>query len=442
MIRGALARMSSGLDEQMREVLGKAILSLAIRVGGAAAQFAFSVLIARLFGPAGLGAYALALSVVVIASTLARWGLDQATLKHVAIHATRGERSAMRSLVDQGLLVTGVAALVVSLALWLAAPWLCRELFDEPDLSGLLRIMVLSITPFTLLNVLAEAIRGLRKIAVHTLVQGFLVPLFSILLLLIWHFMANTGLSGAAASYAGACLLTAGAAYLLWRETLGRDAVGSVRVDPLPLRALFATASPLGWVALIGVAMSFTETLLLGVYRSSGDVGLYAAALRLALLVNFVMIAFNSILGPKFASLYHESKLQAISALARKSILTMLVVVAPLLFVFVAAPRQVLSLFGSEFGDAAGALVVLSVGQLLGILVGPAGIFLMMTGHERVMRANLVFSYLANLFAGIALIPTLGVMGAALSATIGIVVLNLTCWVSARRALSGPVETG
>jgi|GEM_PF-5842840 len=60
----------------MPEVLGKAMVSLVLRVGGSAARFTFTALVARIFGPTGLGRFALSHSDVVIASTIANWGLD------------------------------------------------------------------------------------------------------------------------------------------------------------------------------------------------------------------------------------------------------------------------------------------------------------------------------------------------------------------------------
>jgi O-antigen/teichoic acid export membrane protein len=436
MIRDSLAKINSFLDDQMREVLRKAAISLTLRVGGAAAQFAFTVLIARMFGPTGLGRYALALSIVAIASTFARWGVDQATLKYVAIYAARGEKEAVSRLVNQGLHFIGVTGVVVSSVLWLLAPWLARGIFHDMELIVLLRIMIFSILPFSLLNLLAEAIRGLQRIGVHTLVQGVLVPLFSIVFLLLYQFIAGKGLRGAGIAYVSACILVTGTAFFLWQIYLKRQRNDSINNGPVSRRILLTTASPLAWVTLISVAMSFTETLVLGVFRTSAEVGLYAAALRLALLVNFVIIAFNSILAPKFASLYHESNLSAVSALSSKSILAMSVVASPLLGIFIIFPRQVLALFGTEFVSAAAALVVLSFGQLFSILVGPVGIYLMMTGLEKTMRSNLLLSYMANLIAALLLIPSLGVMGGALSATIGIFFLNFSCWVAARRSMT------
>lgn len=433
MIRVLIDKTLGALDPRMREVAGKAALSFALRLTGAAAQFGFTVLVARLFGPAGLGAYALALSVAVIASTLARWGLDQAALKYVAIHAARGEKAAAGRLVRQAGVLVGGGSLAVTVLLWLAAPVLCREIFHDPELSWLMRLMALSIVPFSLLNLLAEALRGLQRIGAYTLVQGVLVPVFSIVLLVMLQYTAGAELTGAAQVYVASCLLAAAGSLCLWRFYLGREG-SETQVKPTNSRTLLNTANPMAWVALISVAMSFTETLLLGIFRTSGEVGLYAAALRLALLLNFVIIAFNSILAPKFASFYHAGDLESVHFMARRSIKLMLVATSPVFVLYFLVPGQVMQLFGAEFADASLVLTILTVGQLVNIATGPVGIMLMMTGHERVMRKNLLITSAFTLFFGAFVIWRFGMIGAAGSAATGMLLLNgLSVWAVRRR---------
>ena len=429
MIRRGLAKVLTGQDEQMREVLGKAALSLILRVGGAAAQFAFTVLIARMFGPAGLGRYALALSVVVIASTFGRWGVDQASLKYVAIHAARGEQAAVKRMIWQAAWLVIVGSLVVTMLLLAVVPWLSRQVFHDPELTWLMRLMTLSIVPFSLLNLVAEAHRGLRRIGSYTVIQGVLVPLLSISLLLVFHQLGGMELYAVALAYVIACLLTTSAALFLWRLSLGSGGKGEGTAKATPVRTMLATANPMAWVALISVAMSFTETMLLGIFWTSEEVGLYAAALRLALLLNFVIIAFNSILAPKFAALYHAGNLESMHMLARRSVTLMLLVTSPIFLLFFLMPDQALGLFGSQFSGTSRVLRVLTLGQLINIATGPVGIMLLMTGHERLMRSNLLVAALCSIVFGTLMVSRFGVIGAAISAAFAMLVLNgLSVW--------------
>jgi O-antigen/teichoic acid export membrane protein len=420
------------LDLGMQEVAGKAVSSFAYRLIGTLAQFAFIVLITRLFGPAGLGSYALAQSVVIVASTVGRWGIDQAALKYVAIQANGGEPVGVKRIVSQAVLLVTGFSLAVTLLIWLAAPWLGNNFFHSPDFVSLLRIMALSIVPFSLLNLLAEAIRGLRRIGPYTLLQGVAVPVLSILFLLACLYGSGPSLKSAAGAYVVSCGLAMLIGFLLWRLYLGgyrqkaRISGADTGIGP---RQLLATANQMAWVTMIAVAMGYVETIFLGMFRSDVEVGLFSAALRFSLLPNFVIIAFNSILAPKIASLYHAGEFGSVRFLARRTVKLMLLVTAPIFALYFFLPHYLLGLFGSQFGEAAAVLTILSLGQLLIIAAGPVEILLMMTGHEKLMRRNQIVAAGCGLFFGGLLIYRFGAVGAAWSQVIRSLVVNaLSIW--------------
>jgi O-antigen/teichoic acid export membrane protein len=77
--------------------------------------------------------------------------------------------------------------------------------------------------------------------------------------------------------------------------------------------------------------------------------------------------------------------------------------------------NQVLGLFGEEFLAAKGAMVVLILGQLVNVGAGSVGYLMQMTGHQN--QCAMVFGSCAgmNVVLNIILIPTLGVLGAAIA---------------------------
>jgi len=196
-----------------------------------------------------------------------------------------------------------------------------------------------------------------------------------------------------------------------------------------------ASGTPIAWVAILSVWLGFCETILLASFRSAAEVGLYAAALRLALLVNFLLLAFNTLLAPRFAVLYGRGELSEIRRLARTSVLAMLVLASPFFLALFLVPGALLAWFGNEFRAAVPALMILAVGQLINLSTGPVGTILLMTGNEQIMKRHTVTTVVVNLAAAILLIPVWGVAGAAASAAIGMALLNLLSWYSARGLL-------
>jgi O-antigen/teichoic acid export membrane protein len=233
---------------------------------------------------------------------------------------------------------------------------------------------------------------------------------------------ADWGVHGATWAYACAAALTALAAYLLWKKaTLGLDTQAGSFATPTLLRS----SLPLFWVSSMTSIMGWTGTFLLGVWGTSADVGIYTAAARTALLTSLILIAVNSIAAPKFAALYRQGDFDALSSTARHSTLLMALLATPILLVFLAFPRLVLGLFGTEFQAGGPILSILALGQFVNVATGSVGYLLMMSGHERSVRNNMVFAAALNIGLSCVLIPLFGRIGAAVATAVAIATLNL-----------------
>ncbi|MDX8389643.1 MAG: oligosaccharide flippase family protein [Mariprofundaceae bacterium] len=413
----------------LREVLSGAGISLLLRLLGAGAQFIFSVALARLYGADGLGVYTLALSFTVISSVLARWGLDQAALKLVAIYAEKGEWGKVRAVQLHAMKLVMLISVIITTLLLISSQWLVEYLFHQQGLSALLSILALAIIPFSGLNLIAECLRAVKKVSAYTVIQSVLVAIVAMAgVLLLDQF--EIGVQSAAYAYVFACYITFFVALCVWRHIILQKKI-STKTN-LDLK-LFETASPMAWVTIVATLMSFSETVLLGLFRSSDEIGIYSASLRFALLTSFIVIAFNSVLAPKFASLIRDNEKSMVQELARNSAVLMLLAALPLLVVFIFFPEYTLQLFGDEFEKGGRVLVILALAQMVNVGMGPAGLLLMMGGHERVMRKLSLYTWIISAGAGLLLIPLYGAIGAACSAFIGIVLLNILAVLGVRK---------
>ena len=83
-----------------------------------------------------------------------------------------------------------------------------------------------------------------------------------------------------------------------------------------------------------------------------------------------------------------------------------------------------MALFGESFVSGSGLLVVLALGQFTTVISGPCGNLLMMSGYEKLMRNIVGFCGVFNIILNIILIPAFGVIGAAMSTSLGLLAAN------------------
>ena len=424
----------------LRKLLVGAGSVLLARLVGAVGQFVFYLVLGNQFGAEGLGLFVLALTVSVVASTIGRWGLDQLMLRRLSGYHARSEHVAFRALFIYVAAVVFFLSALIGGAMWLLAPSISRLLFGRPELSEMLRVFAFSVPPMALIQLAGEGMRAAGKSALSAMVQTGLVPLLAL------GFLActpNENAVNAAVVYFVAGVIVLFASLSILAFTVFPPIAAQVHAADTPSAGeLLASGTPIAWVAILSAWLGFSETILLAGFRGGAEVGLYAAALRLATLVNFLLLAFNTLLAPRFAVLYGRRELVQIRQLARVSVLTMLALATPIFLAFFLFPGTLLAWFGSEFRAAAPALMILTVGQLINLSTGPVGTILLMTGNEQVMKRHTVTTVLINLVAAIMLIPAWGVAGAAASAAIGMATLNLLSWYSARALLQPKQAVG
>ncbi|MFQ5889931.1 MAG: flippase [Gemmatimonadota bacterium] len=414
----------------MREIVRGASISFVVRVAGAAVALSFNIALARILGTDGTGLYFLALTVVTVAVAVGRLGLDNVLLRLTAASASQKEWSRLAGVYRTGIGTALVSSMTVAAVVFVAAPWISEVLFSKPALTRPLRWMSLAILPVVLTFLYSELLKGLKRILNSQLVRGIAIPGLSLVFLLL--FGRRSGLLGAVWAYIAATCMAALVGLWLWRSATPQLREG--RQDCRP-GELLDSSLPLLWVALLSLVMGQTSTVLLGIWRTSSEVGIYSVATRTAILTSFIMVAVNSIAAPKFAELHNRGDTRALASTAQQSARMMLLLASPPFLLFVTFPSRVMSIFGSDFGSGGIVLAILAFGQFVNVATGSVGNLLMMSAHERATRNLIIAAATLNVALNVLLIPPFGLHGAAVATSISLVAHNIALTVFVRRLL-------
>ena len=82
--------------------------------------------------------------------------------------------------------------------------------------------------------------------------------------------------------------------------------------------------------------------------------------------------------------------------------------------------------FGNEYVKGKWVLIILSLGQFVNCIAGPAGYILQMTGKEKVFKNIIIFSVFINVTLNFILVPFYGILGASLSSLFSLLISS-TC---------------
>lgn len=383
---------------------------LALGAGEAIARmltFAGHAWVARQLGVGVYGVISLAAAAFLYLQRVADGGLTQGLgLRELAADRANVERLAPSLIVARLLLSTVLAVLVAAGAL---------ALLPAPD-GPVLAVMALVLLPYgasplwvALGLKQARAVAGARTVA-ELVVLG--------LLLLLVHDPGDVARVPAAQLVGEAVTALVLALALRKSGVQLRPTLVWARVRPLVPRAV-----PLMLSGLMALVVYNSDFFFLRIFRDSTAVGLYGVAYMLVSFLLNLGTAFNQSLLPTLAGLeagsVDERSLYRTS-MAQVFALTLPAAVGGALV----APGIIAVAFGEGYALSAPALAWLLPSVPLVLLRGVPTMALIARGREdRVLRINLVATGV-NLALNFALIPGLGILGAALS-TVGTEVVRL-----------------
>lgn len=389
-------------------------------------MFATTLLIARQLGGSALGTYALVYALLTILGLLSLCGFRAALTRWVAIHLADDDPGAVRAAIRLCMAISVGVSVIVSGVLLLLAPQL-GGLFHSDHMVRGVQIVALALPGTAIRDTALAGIQGWRSQKAYTLIGAVGEPLARLAMAAAF-IIAGFGIEGPLWALLIGTWAAAAAAWIALRRRL--RGIAHV-VTSTEVRRIFAF-SMVSWVStLASTGLIWADTLLLGHFEASGQVGLYAVATRLVNLAVFVMAPINAAFAPMFAHSFHRRERGEMNRAYRAATGWILQLSAPAFALLLLYPGALLSLFGGSYRSGATVTVLLALGQFVNAVTGPCGTVLSMAGKVWLNMLNNITALVVNIGLNLWLIPQYGVKGAAVAWMVSLTLVNLARLVEA-----------
>lgn len=408
--------MTSSKEKDLSLLLSSATLIMAGQVFVSGSQLLERVVIARFLTPDAYGEVSMGLALFTFGYTIALLGFQQGVPRYMSrFH----DDVRVRGVWATGLLVTSVASLVVAALFAFNTEWVARLLFEREASRQLLALFAVCIPLYVLYRVAIEGIRGKEVTIYKTYVSDLLYPATR-LALLVGLLSVGYGIVAAGLAYLGAIVVAVVGSHLLLNRLV--PLVGSVE---LRAREMLLFSLPLVFATLASRLLTQTDTLMLGYFRPSYEVGLYSAAYPLAGGMLLIMYSFGFLYLPMASRLDAGNRRDELDEIYKLTSKWIFVVTFPLFLAFVVFADDVLAIFfGETYAEAWLALVFVSIGFFTSASLGRNRETISALGYTKyVMYAN-VLAFGLNFGLNLLLIPIFGFVGAAVTSAISYVALN------------------
>ena len=399
----------------------RAAIALGLQLSGIAVTYALQVFLARWMGATQYGVYDYVISIATFLGFLACLGLPNSILRFIPEYSVKEDWGKLRGIVWGSWRYVFISSMLIAvIAIAISIGWSKYR----PQVTVTLLSFVLgmgTIPLWALVRHQREMARGIKQMILAYFPSMVMFPL----LVIIGGLYYRDNLSSNRAIAIALLSLSLVSIFQLWlfkRQMPEQCATTKAIYVP---REWFAVAFPLLFNDGAMVILSHTDIIMTGAILDPFSVGIYSAAFKTASGVSFLLAAVNAIAAPMFAT-FHAQKdhegLQQLTATVARWLFYPSLVFALMLIVFA---QKVLGLFGSEFVAARWSMSILILGQLVNVGAGSVGYLMQMTGHHGKCAYVLGCSAVLNLILNSILIPTLGIMGAAIATAVTMAVWNI-----------------
>ncbi len=416
-------------------IMTRAVVTLLGGLFGGAMIFFNEVLAVRFLGVTTYGLYALAYAFTKIGEAISLCGLHVGILHFLPIYDRQGKRPLVLGTILASLTGPLLVACGLYLTLWFLAPWLATDFFHKPGLIPYIRIVSLAIPFMSLSEILGLATRGFGYAKYYVIARQVVPQLaFTFMLVLLW--LAGWNKQWIGMVFVGAYVAAFSAGLISVGIILGRDVW---HIKPLfPFRALYRYSFPILINSLLYMVIIWTDILMLGVFRSSDQIGVYRVCLQIVLFFNLFLLSFNAATCHIYPILEKENRhaelVQAYGTVTR----WLIMVSVPIYLMMAYNGADILLLINSEFSSGKLPLLVLASGYFLHCALGSSGFLLVLCRHQKVEMANAAGAALANIVLNLLLIPRYGLMGAATATSISLIIITVLRVIQVRYLMHVP----
>ena len=406
-------------DQKFSEILTGSAWAMSARVLSAGFGTVASIIIARFYGADVVGIVAVIHSFLMLATIFTVLGTQTSLLRLIPEHLVKySPTSAFKVYRKTQYMVIGVS-LLTSIVFFICADLIAAKVFSKPYLSAYFALASIFVVFKSLMLLNTQAVRGLRLIRGFALMQ--MLPQGLNLLLLVSLGLLWPGQNVPVYALIGGFAITGVLGWIIMEYEFKKQMRPHDAVHPISACSILSVSLPMLMAHTMTFVIGQTGVIILSIYRSEAEVGYYAIAVKLATLTSFILNAVNSMAGPKFSELFHSNKMDELFYVAKKSAKLIFWTTSPILLGLILLGKQILHIaFGEEFAVAYFALILLSLGQFVNSVSGATGIFMNMTGNQRVFR-NIVFMAAAvNIVLNLLLTPDYGIFGASVATMVSL----------------------
>jgi len=417
------------LDQNLKFLVGSSFFVFLGIVLSKLLTYFYRIIIARNFGPEIYGLFSLALIIFLWSISLSSFGIYEGIVRFVSFYRGKKDWSKINYLFRLAIFILFCFSIIFGLALYYFSDILANSLFHNLSLILFLKPLSFVIPLYVLSYAFLAVIQAFEKAKAYSFISDVLRSFFQVgsLFILILIFGTKSGLI--IISYIIGILIIFFSSYFYCKNkiqvvfnkgNINKKIKAKIRGD------LFSYSWPLIFSSTLLILFTSIDSVFVGYFRDAFDVGIYNAAIPIAMLLTFFPFLFIRLFYPMINREFSRKNFGMIKELSKQVEKWIFMIGLPLSMIMILFPGEIITLlFGADYILAESVLKILAIGTFFYSMSLIPYNLLLMNGKSKIILLNIIIVSVLNIILNILLIPKYGLEGAAFSTTFSFVVLTL-----------------
>lgn len=412
--------MDAEIENSLNKIAKGGFFILASTFIGILMTFIIKLLIVRNLSAEEVGILSIIFTIINICVSLSTIGLVMGVTRFISLYLSNKEYKKVRAVIRSSISLTIITSILFFIIVFLSSN-LISIFFNNSNLGLALRIYSFSIPLLVIFEMFIAIFRGYSRINIKVKYQDILYPFF-IFLFLISLLVIGFNLINVLIIYIISILLVLSIFLIKYYKSILKFLKKPYSKTIKKTLILFSL--PIFFKQILSKIMSWTDIIILGLFFKETLVGIYHVSFSLASYIKIILSSISFIYVPIMSSLINKK----VSFRKIYSIITKWIffITFPVFIIMSIYPKEILVvLYGSNYISGYLILNIILIAFIIHILVGPNGVTLSLLGDNKFLLYGSLFTAIINLILNLILIHYIGIIGAAISTSFSLTLMNL-----------------
>ena len=412
------------LDESLKAVAKGAGIIFVGTIIGKILGMVNTILLARFLEPSKYGLFSLGLTVVEILAIIGVFGLTSGVVRFIPYYHAKNRDDKVKCTIRFSLKFSLILSVILAIVLFLLSDQIACLVFKDNRLKFVLQIFSITLPFYTINQITPIIFRGFGNAKYRVLTQDIMLRIIKISAFILFVYFGYL-LYGALAAFTVGAIVTLGISLYVVQKKLFPIFGSNIKTKDVSVgKELLSFSWPLVIGSFLYIFYAQMDRLLLGFFKTSEDIGIYAVAFQISYLVTFVIFSFAFLFLPIMSALYSKKKIQDFSSLYKSTTRWIFLITLPLFLFLVFFPEEIiLLLFGSLYISGTIVLRILSLAFFISTLGGLAFDVLIAMGKTKFIMITQGTGAVTNIALNVLLIPPFGIKGAAIGTACSLIIM-------------------